>query len=298
MGTILDRMDGDLRLLNRCEVTRREYGRRIKQFLAFFDVPPAELGAEDIRRYMLYLSEDRGVGPANLKPSIAALKFLYAHTLDQPEVVARVRFPKVPRPLLQIPTPGEVAAVLAEVTSIVHRMVLFCAYGAGLRISEACKLCVGDIDSERMVIIVRKGKGGRDRYAVLSPVLLQALRGYYRQVRPPKPLLFHSRNAGRPIPVEGVQTALRMALGRSGVSKRITPHTLRHAFATHSLEAGTDLRIVQTLLGHISIHSTVRYVHVSTRTISKAQSPLDAIAKDIDPKLEPKQIQPVVDEPA
>jgi len=288
MGTILDRMDGDLRLLNRCEVTRREYGRRIKQFLAFFDVPPDQLGAEDIRRYVLHLTENLGVGPANLKTSIAAIKFLYSTTIDQPEVVARVRFPKVPRPLLQIPTPAEVAAVLAEVTSIVHRMVLFCAYGAGLRVSEACKLCVGDVDSERMVIIVRNGKGGRDRYAVLSPVLLQALRDYYRQVRPPKPYLFPNRIPGRPVPVEGVQTAVRMALGRSGVSKRITPHTLRHAFATHSLEAGTDLRIVQTLLGHANIHSTVRYVHVSTRTISRATSPLDAIADQIAPKLNPR----------
>ena len=285
MGTIEDRLDGDLRLRGLSEVTRIEYRRRVAHFVAFYDVAPEELAAEDVRRYMLHLVDELHIGPANLKTHIAAIKFLYNVTLDRPEVVARVRFPKVPVKLLDIPSPSEVAAVLAELDSPVYRTLLFCAYGAGLRVSEACNLCVGDIDSKRMVIIVRKGKGARDRYAILSPVLLDALRRYYRQVRPPQPYLFQGKFPGRPVPVEGVQTALRMALQRSGVSKRITPHTLRHAFATHSLEAGTDLRVIQTLLGHANIHSTVRYVHVSTRTIAKARSPFDAIAAAVDPKL-------------
>jgi site-specific recombinase XerD len=135
-----------------------------------------------------------------------------------------------------------------------------------------------------MVIVVRDGKGGRDRYATLSPVLLDALRSYYRAARPPQPYLFQGRLPGKPVPVEGVQTALRMALRRSGVSKRITPHSLRHAFATHSLESGTDLRVIQVLLGHANIRSTVRYVHVSSATIAAARSPLDAIASKIEPK--------------
>ena len=285
MGTIEDRLDGDLRLRGLSEVTRIEYRRRVAHFVAFYDVAPEELAAEDVRRYMLHLVDELHIGPANLKTHIAAIKFLYNVTLDRPEVVARVRFRKVPVKLLDIPSPSEVAAVLAELDSPVYRTLLFCAYGAGLRVSEACNLCVGDIDSKRMVIIVRKGKGARDRYAILSPVLLDALRRYYRQVRPPQPYLFQGKFPGRPVPVEGVQTALRMALQRSGVSKRITPHTLRHAFATHSLEAGTDLRVIQTLLGHANIHSTVRYVHVSTRTIAKARSPFDAIAAAVDPKL-------------
>jgi site-specific recombinase XerD len=134
-----------------------------------------------------------------------------------------------------------------------------------------------------MVLIVRNGKGGRDRYAILSPLLLDALRSYYRQLRPLQPYLFQGKIPGKPVPVEGVQTALRMALQRSGVAKRITPHTLRHAFATHSLEAGTDLRVIQTLLGHANIRSTVRYVHVSTATLAKTRSPLDAIAAQIKP---------------
>lgn len=283
MGQLRDRMDGDLRLRGLSEVTRAEYLRCAKHFVAHYRVSPENLGAEDLRRYLLHLAEDLGFSPSNMKIHIAALKFLYTVTLDRPDVVARVRFPKVPVKLLDVPSPSEVAAVLSELTSPMYRTLLFCAYGAGLRLSEACHLCVGDIDAKRMVLIVRNGKGGRDRYAVLSPVLLDALRRYYRQVRPPQPFLFQGKIPGKPVPAAGVQTALRMALQRSGVAKRVTPHTLRHAFATHSLEAGTDLRVIQTLLGHANIRSTVRYVHVSTTTIAKTTSPLDSIAAQIKP---------------
>jgi site-specific recombinase XerD len=274
-------MDGDLRLRGLSEVTRGEYLRCARQFVAHYRVSPELLGAEEVRRYLLHLVEDLHFSPANMKIHIAAIKFLYTVTLQRPQVVANVTFPKVPLKLLDIPSPTEVAAVLSELQSPVYRTLLFCAYGAGLRVGEACNLCVGDIDSQRMVIVVRHGKGGRDRYAMLSPVLLDALRTYYRQLRPPQPYLFQGKLPGKPVPVEGVQTALRMALGRSGVSKRITPHTLRHAFATHSLESGTDLRVIQTLLGHANIRTTVRYVHVSTATIAKTKSPLDAIAAQI-----------------
>jgi len=283
MGQLRDRMDGDLRRRGRSEVTRAEYLRCTAHFVTHYRVAPEQLGAEDVRRYLLHLVEDLHFSPSNMKIHIAAIKFLYAVTLDRPAVVARVKFPKVPLTLLDIPSPTEVAAVLSELQSPVYRTLLCCAYGAGLRVSEACTLCVGDIDSKRMVLIVRNGKGGRDRYALLSPVLLDARRRYYRQVRPPQPYLFQGKTAGKPVPVAGVQTALRMALRRSGVSKRVTPHTLRHAFATHSLEAGTDLRVIQTLLGHATIRTTVRDVHVSTATIAKAPSPLDAIATQITP---------------
>jgi site-specific recombinase XerD len=283
MGAIKDRMDGDLRLRGLSEVTRAEYLRCARQFVAHYRVSPERLGPEDVRRYLLHLVEARQFSPANLKLHIAALKFLYAVTLNRPDVVAQVRFPKVPLKLLDIPSPSEVAAVLSALRSPMYRTLLCCAYGAGLRVSEACKLCVGDIDAKRMVLIVRDGKGGRDRYAMLSPVLLEALRRYYRAARPPQPYLFQGRVPGKPVPVAGVQTALRMALHRSGVAKRITPHSLRHAFATHSLEAGTDLRVIQVLLGHAHIRATVRYVHVSTATIAATRSPLDAIAPAIQP---------------
>jgi site-specific recombinase XerD len=218
---------------------------------------------------------------------VAALKFLYTVTLNRPEVVARIPYPKVPRVLLDIPSPGEVAKVLGALRAPKYRMLLCCAYGSGLRVSEACNLCIGDLDSQRMVIHVRAGKGGRDRYAMLSPVLLASLRQYYRTERPEKPFLFPGNTPGTPVRPEGVQTALRIALTHSGVSKRITPHTLRHAFATHSLESGTDLRVIQVLLGHATIRTTTRYVHVSTRLIASTRSPLDAIAAQITAPPEP-----------
>ena len=283
MGAISDRMDGDLRLRGLSAVTRAEYLRCARHFVAHYRVAPAQLGAEDVRRYLLHLVEERHFSPSNLKIHIAALKFLYTVTLNRPAVVAKVRFPKVPLKLLDIPSPSEVAAVPSELRSPMYRTLLCCAYGSGLRVSEACKLCVGDIDAQRMVLVVREGKGGRDRYALLSPVLLDALRRYNRVARPLQPYLFQGRIAGKPVPVEGVQTALRMALRRSGVAKRLTPHSLRHAFATHSLESGTDLRVIQVLLGHANLRSTVRSVHVSTATIAATPSPLDAIAAKIHP---------------
>ena len=228
MGELQDRMDGDLRLRGLSEVTRAEYLRCAAHFVAYYRMSPDQMSAEDVRSYLLHLVEDQHFSASNMKIHIAAIKFLFSVTLNRPQVVERVRFPKVPLKLLDIPSPSEVAAVLSELESPVYRTLLFCAYGAGLRVSEACHLCVGDIDSTRMVLIVRNGKGGRDRYAMLSPVLLDALRTYFRQVRPPQPYLFQGKVAGKPVPVEGVQTALRMALGRSGVSKRITPHSLRH----------------------------------------------------------------------
>lgn len=228
MGALRDRMEGDLRLRGYAEVTRSEYLRSVYQFVAYYRRSSAELGAEDVRAYLLHLTHNLHFSPANLKMRVAALKCLYTITLGRPEVVERIAYPKVPRTLLDIPSPGEVATVLGALKSPSHRLALFCAYGAGLRVSEACGLCVGDIDSQRMVIHVRSGKGGRDRYAMLSPILLDALRQYYRAERPPKPHLFPSAVPGKPLPVEGLQTALRVALARSGVSKRITPHTLRH----------------------------------------------------------------------
>lgn len=281
MGELRDRMEGDLLLRGVAAVTRKEYLRCARALAAHYRRSPAELGAEQVRDYLLHLTRNLHYSAANLKMHVAAIKFLYGVTLNRPDVVDRIPYPKVPRTLLDIPSPGEVAKVLAAVRSPKYRVLLFCAYGAGLRVSEACNLCIGDIDDQRMVIHVRGGKGARDRYAMLSPVLLDALRRYYRAERPEKPYLFPGNIAGQPVRPEGVQTAVRIALTHSGVSKRITPHTLRHAFATHSLEAGTDLRVIQVLLGHATIRTTTRYLHVSTRLIASTRSPLDAIAPEM-----------------
>jgi len=287
MGQLRDRMEGDLLLKGVAEVTRAEYLRCARQLAAHYRRSPAELGADEVHAYLVHLVDTLHYSPANLKMHVAALKFLYTVTLNRPDVVERIPYPKVPRVLLDIPSPGEVAKVLGALRSPKYRMLLFCAYGSGLRVSEACNLCIGDLDAQRMVIHVRAGKGGRDRYAMLSPVLLASLRQYYRAERPEKPYLFPGHIPGQPVRPEGVQTALRIALTHSGVSKRITPHTLRHAFATHSLESGTDLRVIQVLLGHATIRTTTRYVHVSTRLIAATRSPLDAIASQITVPPEP-----------
>lgn len=287
MGQLRNRMEGDLLLKGVADATRAEYLRCAFHFAAYYRRSPAELGADEVRAYLLHLTRDLHYSPANLKMQVAALKFLYTVTLNRPDVVARIPYPKVPRTLLDIPSPGEVAKVLGALRAPKYRMVLFCAYGSGLRVSEACNLCIGDLDAQRMVIHVRAGKGGRDRYAMLSPVLLDALRQYYRTERPAKPFLFPGNTPGKPVRPEGVQTALRIALTHSGVSKRITPHTLRHAFATHSLGAGTALRVIQVLLGHATIRTPTRYVHVSTRLIAATRSPLDAIASQIVPPADP-----------
>ena len=176
MGKLRDHMEGDLLLKGVAEVTRAEYVRCARQLAAHYRRSPAALGADEVRAYLVHLVDTLHYSPANLKMHVAALKFLYTVTLTRPAVVARIPYPKVPRVLLDIPSPGEVAKVLSALRAPKYRMLLCCAYGSGLRVSEACNLCIGDIDAQRMVIHVRAGKGGRDRYAMLSPVLLTTLR--------------------------------------------------------------------------------------------------------------------------
>jgi len=275
MGEMRQRMEGDLRLKGYAEATRSEYLRCVRALAAHYYRSPAELSTDQVRDYLLFLVREKGISPSNQKMHVAAIKFFYTVTVGKPGIVESIPYPRVPRPLLDIPSPQEVATVLDALESSKHRLLLSCAYAAGLRVNEACTLCVGDLDSKRMVIHIRNGKGGRDRYAMLSPVLLEALRQYWKQFRPPLPHLFPGAKPGAPICPEAVRKALRAALRESGVSKRITPHTMRHAFATHLLEAGTDLRVIQVLLGHASIRTTTRYVHVSTKVIARTRSPLD-----------------------
>jgi integrase len=252
MGELQDRMDGDLRLRGLSEVTRAEYLRCAAHF-CYYRMSPEQLSAEDVRSYLLHLVEDQHFSASNMKSHIAAIKFLFSVTLNRPAVVERVRFPKVPLKLLDIPSPSEVAAVLSELQSPVYRTLLFCAYGAGLRVSEACNLCVGDIDSTRMVIIVRNGKGGRDRYAMLSPVLLDALRTDYRQGRPPQPYLFQGKVAGKPARRGRPDRCAALAVAVPSASRR----TRRHA--TH-LPRREPICASSRCARHANIRSTVRYV--------------------------------------
>ena len=277
MGIYRDRMEADLKLRDYRPSTRESYLRCAKNFVAHFRIPPHRLGEKEIRAFLLHLSEHNGSGAAGLKMYVAAIKFLYTHTLDRPEEVAKIPYPRVPKPLPDILTGSEVKLLLSNVASLKHRAVLMTAYGAGMRLSEACSLHIDDVDSKRELIHIRDGKRRRDRYVMLSERLLLFLRGYYKEVRPAGPFLFPGKNPDRPISTTSVRSALHKAAQDIGLRKRVTPHVLRHSFATHLLETGTDIRTIQVLLGHTSIRTTTRYAQVSATHIGRTKSPLDLI---------------------
>ena len=275
MGQLRDKMKADLKLRRYRTGTIDNYLLCARKFVAFHRRPPAEMGEAEIRQYLLHLVEERRIGAAGHKMHVAAIKFLYGVTLGRPEAAVRVPWPKVPTRLPDILDGREVERLFEAVEPIQHRAIVMTAYGAGLRISEACSLGVTDIDSQRGVIHVRDGKRGRDRFVMLSLRLLGVLREYWRAVRPKGPELFPGAVAGSVVSPRTVRVALRKAVTKAGIKKRVTPHVLRHCFATHLLERGTDLRVIQVLLGHGSIRSTARYTQVSTRHIARTKSPLD-----------------------
>jgi site-specific recombinase XerD len=268
-----DRMKDDLVLKNYAQGTVQQYLACARTFVERFKVSPLKVSATAIRKYMLEMARTRS--PATVKMHIAAIRFLYEVTLRRPELVVGLHFPKVPRTLPDILSREEVFRLLNAIESPKHRAVVMTTYGAGLRISEACSLFTSDIDSGRGVIHIHGGKRDRDRYVMLSPVLLQALREYFRLYRPTAPILFPGEKPGMCMSPEAVRQALREAVQKSGLKKRVTPHSMRHAFATHLLEDGVDIRIIQALLGHGSIRSTGIYTQVSVKHIGKTKSPLD-----------------------
>jgi len=210
--------------------------------------------------------------PSKQKTHWAAIKFLYSKTLGRPEEVVDIPWPKMRQRLPDIPSAEEVAALLGAVENVAVRVVAMAAYGAGLRIAEACSLQARDIDAQRGLIHVRDGKRGRDRYVVLPERLLLCLREYWRATRPYGEYLFAAKRPDRHLSPDMVRRSLKDAASRVGLTKNVTPHVLRHAFATHLLENGTDIRVIQVLLGHSSIRSTARYTRVSKRP---GQSPLN-----------------------
>jgi len=279
MGKLRDQMKADLELRRYRPGTQKSYLNCARNFVAYYMRSPEELGEAEVRDFLLHLARTKG--PAAHKMHVAALKFLYTHTLKRPEIAAAIPYPRVPSKLPDILSAREITALLAAVESIQYRAIIMTTYACGLRISEVCKLRqVGDIDSQRMLIHIRDGKRGRDRYVMLSPKLLVCLRQYCRLVRPPKPFLFPGQEADAPISPEAVRDALRQAAADCGITKRVTPHSLRHAFATHLLEAGLDSRQIQVLLGHKSIRTTERYTQVSARHIGTIKSPLDLLGTE------------------
>lgn len=280
MGFLREKMKADLELRGYAVRTQGEYVREARRFAAHFMLSPAVMGRDEIRRYLLHLVRVRKVHPSTHKMVVASLRFLYQVTLERPEVAVHIPWPKVPRPLPVVLSGSEVEAVFGAIRVTKYRAVAMTMYGAGLRVTEACELQCGDIDSARMVIHVRKGKGRRERYVMLPERLLGMLRAYWRSERPNGPQLFPGQRRARTVHVETVRTAIRKAAASTVPDKRVTPHVLRHCFATHLLESGADTRVIQVLLGHRSIRTTQRYTHVSTRTIGQVRSPLDVLGTE------------------
>jgi integrase/recombinase XerD len=280
MGQIAQKMKDDLKLRGFAETTQKEYLQRARNFVAHYRCSPTKLGEPEIRKFLLDLVNEKHASPATHHMYVAAIKFLYATTLERPEEVARIPWPKRPQKLPDVLTGEEVERLFTAIRSIKHRAILMTAYGAGLRISEACSLQTADIDSQRMLIHVREGKRSKDRYVMLSERLLAVLRAYWKTVRPTGAYLFPGVIPGRPITTSAVQRVLRKVVVRGGFTKRVTPHSLRHGFATHLLEAGVDIRTIQRLLGHSSIQTTARYTLVSQRHIGRTKSPLDLLGTE------------------
>jgi site-specific recombinase XerD len=269
-------MTQDMQLRNFAPGTLSVYVNCVARFARHFGKSPELLGPDDVRAYLLHLIEQRRSSWSYYNQNLQALRFLYNVTLGRDWVLKHIACPKRPRRLPVVLGPDELCRLFAAVGSLKHRTILMTAYAAGLRVSEVAGLRVDDIDSQRMVIRVRQGKGSQDRYVMLSPRLLDQLRAYWKAARP-RTWLFPGLDPDRPITAAAVIKACRRARRASGLEKQVTVHTLRHSFATHLLEAGTDLRAIQVLLGHHSPRTTAVYTHVSPAAVRATISPLDRL---------------------
>lgn len=276
MGAIRDRMIVEMELRGFSKATKKSYLTCCRVFVAHFMKSPEQLNAEDVRTFLLYMTKERRIGPSTVHVYLSAIQFLYRHVLRRPEVIDDIPFPRVPHTLPDVLSREEVMQLLGAVRSLKLRTILTTAYAAGLRISEALQLRIEDVDSTRMVLHIRGAKQGKDRLVILSPRLLATLRAYWATARLPGQLLFPGR-LGLPVHIDVLRRAFRAAVDALGLTKRVTLHSLRHGFATHLLEDGTDLRVIQALLGHADPNTTARYAQVSTRNFRTVISPYDLL---------------------
>ena len=275
MSPLRQRMIEDMRIRNLSLATQRDYVYAVQKFSRFFGRSPLRLGHEEVRTYQVHLVE-KGISWQSLNQTVCALRFFYGVTLGQADVPERITHAREPRKLPVVLSPEEVVQFLAAIRSVRSRVALTIAYAAGLRVSEVVNLKIADIDSSRMVIRVEEGKGRKDRYVMLSAQLLGILRSYWCLERPSS-WMFPGQDPERPIAPQTLHAACRGARAVAGLNKRVTVHTLRHSFATHLLENGTDIRIIQVLLGHKNLQTTTCYAQVATSTIRQTQSPLDRL---------------------
>ena len=280
MTRIRKMMLDELQRRNYAQSTVRSYIKAIEDFARYFGKSPERLGPEHIRQYQVHLFRDRKLAAGTVEGRAAALRFLFVKTLHRPYLPDQIPFPKRARRLPTVLSPDEVALLIDSAKNLMHRAILMTLYATGLRRAELCRLKVADIDSGRMLIHVREGKGGRDRDVLLSDKLLETLREYWRWMKPKVwlfPGMVNNWRANVPIDTKVVWEAVRAAKERAGIIKRVSPHTLRHSFATHMLEAGADLRTIQVLLGHAKLADTTVYLHLSRRHLQAVASPLEAL---------------------
>jgi integrase/recombinase XerD len=278
--TLIQRMREELVRRNYAATTIQSYLKAVEHFREYIDAPLDQLGPEDIRSYHAHLLGDRKLAVNTVVVNVCALRFLYIKVLKRRDMKEDLPYPKQRQRLPVILSPGEVAQLIGAASNLYHRTILMTLYGTGVRRAELCRFKVSDIDSKRMMVRVVQGKGGIDREIPLSKKLLAALREYYLWMRP-QTYLFpgtvnHSR-ADKPITPKIVWQAVREACTRAGIKKRVSPHTLRHCFATHLLESGADLRSIQMMLGHSDLEATTVYLHLSRRHLQAAANPLDQI---------------------
>jgi site-specific recombinase XerD len=276
MTQLRQRMLEELQRRNYSAGTIRLYLRHVAQFAQHFHRSPDQLGAEDIRRYQLFLIQEKKLAWSSYNQIVCALRFFYAKTLKRAFLLQDIPFPRQEQRLPLILSQEEVARILTIPPHLKSRALLMTIYAAGLRRSEAARLRVSDIDSARMTITVHQGKGQKDRVVMLSPVLLDTLRQYWRQAKP-KQWLFPGETPDQPISGNDISMVFHNAVRRAGITKKVSPHSLRHSFATHLLESGTDLRTIQILLGHRSLKTTARYLHISQHLVRATASPLDSL---------------------
>jgi integrase/recombinase XerD len=276
MTPLRRRMTEDMTVRNFSPYTQRGYLFAVARLARHFGTSPADLGPEQLREYLNHLTA-RKVSGSYFNLNVAALRFLYTVTLERDWILTKLPFQKRPRKLPTVLSIEETTRFLTSIPDGKMRAVLVTAYAAGLRVFEVVALHVRDIDNKRMVLRIADGKGGKERLVMLSPKLLELLRAYWKGEHPRGEWLFPGRDPGHHISIRSVQLACQTARDTAGIGKQITMHTLRHSFATHLLEAGTNVCTIKLLLGHRSLSTTARYLHVATSTVCAVPSPLDRL---------------------
>src|SRR5712691_13102541 len=281
MSPLRRRMIEDMTIRNLSPRTQEGYIRTVKRFAAFLGRSPDTASAEDVRRYQAHLATSR-VGVHTRNHTVSGLGFFFKVTLGRSDIDSHMRIAREPRKLPVILSPEEVARFLDAAPGLKYKAALSVAYGAGLRVSEVVALKVSDIDSKRMLIRVEQGKGRKDRYVMLSPQLLELLRAWYKAERPRGWLFPGGRSPVQSLTTRQLTRACHEAAQAAGIEKRVSPHTLRHSFATHLLEHNVDIRVIQALLGHVKLDTTARYAQVATKVICEVTSPLDRLVRTSD----------------